>query len=238
MRVRVRFFAGTRDAVGVASRDVDAGPAPTVGGLFETLAEEHPRLARYRGHALLALNGAFVPETTRLSEGDEVVIMPPVSGGQADRRDEVVDVPAVDPAPFSLDALVAGLDSEGAGAVVAFEGLVRDSSAERPGVRVARLDFEAYLPLAERVIEEVRGEAISKFGLVDARVRHRTGTLTVGEPIVAVVVSAAHRAAAFEAAAWIMTELKTRVPIWKREVDEGDAHWWVNDPPTGRPGTE
>jgi molybdopterin converting factor subunit 1 len=218
MRVRVRFFAGTRDAVGAAQRVLDLDAGATTGDLFARLAADHPLLARYRQHALIARNGEMVGDRAPLAEGDEVAVMPPVSGG------------ALDEAPFSLDGLVEGLRKEGAGAVVTFTGLVRPTSGEQPGARVERLEFEAYEPMAERTLEEVREEAVAKFGLVDARIRHRVGALALKEPIVAVVVSARHRREAFEAAAWIMDELKTRVPIWKREVDADGARRWVNDP--------
>jgi molybdopterin synthase catalytic subunit len=203
------------------------------------LCAEHPRLARYQPHALYAMDGAFVPITTRVT-GREIAVMPPVSGGAGafpgeDPRREAREDPweqAVDSAeataalqygPFSLDALVAELEKAGAGAVVGFLGYVRgDDGTER-------LRFEAYAPMAEAAIETLVGEARAKFGLTGCLVRHRIATLAVGEPIVAVVTAAPHRRAAFEAAQWIMDELKTRVPIWKAEEGAHGARW-VNDP--------
>lgn len=222
MQVRVRLFAGTRDAVGAPSLHVEMPEGAQVEDLLAALCREHPRLAGYRAHALVAVDGAFSTGTASLREGCEVAIMPPVSGGSG----------ALTDAPFSLDALVAEVGSRSAGAVVGFVGLVRDTSGERPEARVERLHFEAFAPLAEREIGTLRTEACAKFALSGCLVRHRLGTLAVGEPIVAVVTAAPHRRAAFEAAMWIMDEIKTRVPIWKREhVADGTAEW-VNDPTT------
>lgn len=208
MRVRVRLFAGTREAVGAAALDVDVPERATVGDLFETLARAHPRLGAYRDVALLAVDGAFVPRTSPLRPGSEAAIMPPVSGGRGMLHE----------GPLLLDELRRELRAEGAGAVAAFLGLVRGNE------RVTELRFEAYERMAEAELARVRDEAVAKFGLLDCLIRHRLGTLPAGEPIVAVLAAARHRREAFEAAAWVMDELKTRVPIWKNEAGK-----WVND---------
>ena len=214
MKVRLRVFAGTRDVVGAPSLDLDLPDGARVEDAFAAACARHPGLARYRGHALLALDGAFVPASTPLRAGATLAIMPPVSGGSGSLQE----------GPFSLDALAAQVRREGAGAgaVVAFVGVVRGDEG------VARLRFEAYAEMAEREIEAVRREAIAKFGLLGCLVRHRIALLEVGEPIVAVVTSAAHRREAFEAAMWVMDELKTRVPIWKQEQGAARERW-VND---------
>lgn len=223
MRVRVRLFAGTRDAVGAPSVEVDLPPGATLGDLVDRLCARHPRLEGYRHHALLAVDGAFSPPRTPLREGAEVAVMPPVSGGAGQPDKALVD------GPLSLDAMVAELDRAGAGAVVAFLGQVRGTSGEAPGARVERLRFEAYEPMAEVEIARLREEATRKFRLAGCLVRHRLGVLGVGEPIVAVACAAAHRREAFEAAQWLMDQLKASVPIWKREEGPSVARW-VNDP--------
>lgn len=208
--MRVRLFAGTRDAVGAPSLEVDLPEGARVEDLLARLCAEHPRLAPYRPHALYALDGRFVPASAALRSGAELAIMPPVSGG------------ALQEGPFSLDALVAELERTGAGAVVGFVGYVRGDGG------VERLRFEAFAPMAEREIASLREQAIAKFGLTDLIVRHRVATLPVGAPIVAVVAASPHRRAAFEAAQWVMDELKARVPIWKAEEGAAGAQW-VND---------
>ncbi|HVM44314.1 MAG TPA: molybdenum cofactor biosynthesis protein MoaE [Candidatus Thermoplasmatota archaeon] len=214
MRVRVRFFAGTRDAVGAPALDVDVPEGARVADVVDAVCERHPPLARYRPHALYALDGAFVPTTQPVRAGAEVAMMPPVSGGDGRRLQE---------GAFSLAALVADLEKQGAGAVVAFVGYVRGDEG------VSRLRFEAYGEMAEREIRALEEAARAKFSLTGVVVRHRVATLAVGEPIVAVVAAAPHRRDAFEAAAWLMDELKTRVPIWKAEEGPAGARW-VNDP--------
>lgn len=220
MRVRVRLFAGTREAVGSGAVELDLAEGARVSDAFDALCARHPRLAPYRPHALLAVDGAFVPPTTLLRAGAELAIMPPVSGGSAPHF--------LQEDAFSLDALVAEVERRTAGAVVAFVGYVRGDHG------VSQLRFEAYEAMAEREIAQLVEQATSKFALTGCIVRHRVATLGVGEPIVAVVTAAAHRRAAFEAAMWIMDELKARVPIWKAEEGPGSASArWVNDPTEG-----
>jgi molybdopterin synthase catalytic subunit len=217
VKVHVRLFAALRDVVGASSIWIDLPHGALAEELVDELARRHPRFAPYREHTMIAVQGTFLQEDAKLHEGDEVALMPPVSGG------------SVTTGPFSLDELVASVERRGAGAVVAFVGLVRETSGERPGERVERLHFEAFAPLADRAIQEIEQEAVSTFGLTGVVVAHRVETLAVGEPIVAVVAASAHRAAAFEATAWIMDALKARVPIWKQEDGPG-GRVWVNDP--------
>lgn len=214
MKVKVRFFAGTREAVGAPSLDVDVPDQASLADVVALLERAHPRLAAYREHALLAVDGRFAPATTRLHAGAEVALMPPVSGGAGRALRE---------GPVRAEDALATLRTDGAGAVVTFLGLAR------PPASVLR--FEAYEPMAEAELARVRDEAVTKFGLVDAAIAHATGDVPLGAPAVAVAVAARHRREAFEAAAWIMDELKTRVPIWKQErAPSGEARW-VNDVP-------
>lgn len=222
MRVRVRLFAGTREAVGAPQVTLELPEGATARDAVDRLCAAHPRLAGYRATMLLAVDGAFARPEAALAEGAELAIMPPVSGG--DGAVAIVD------APLRLDPLVASLEARGAGAIVAFLGLVRETSAEAPEARVVALRFEAHETMALAQLREVRAEAIAKFGLTDMLLRHRLGELPVGEPIVAVVAAAPHRRAAFEAAMWAMDELKTRVPIWKEERDANGGARWINDP--------
>lgn len=220
MQVRVRFFAGTREAVGASALAVELPEGARLSDLVERLVAQHPRLAAYAHALLLAQDGRVVTPGEAVREGAEVALMPPVSGGSGD---------TLSPEPFSLDEMLAEASREACGAVASFVGLVRASGGEDPRERVARLHFEAYEPMARAEIERIREEAVAKFGLGACLVRHRLGTLEVGEPIVAVVASAPHRRDAFAAVAWVMDELKTRVPIWKQE--EGPAgRRWIRDP--------
>ncbi|HWH08177.1 MAG TPA: molybdenum cofactor biosynthesis protein MoaE [Candidatus Thermoplasmatota archaeon] len=212
MRVRVRLFAGTRDAVGAGAVDVDLPESATLGDVFDALARDHPRLGAYRGCALLALDGRLQPPTAPVRGAREAAILPPVSGGRG----------ALHEGPLSLDALRGELRAEGAGAVAAFLGVVRGDEG------ISSLHFEAYEAMAEAELSRIAEEAARKFGLLDCLLRHRVGDLAVGEPIVAVLAAARHRREAFEAVAWAMDEVKARVPIWKRQAGR-----WVNDPTSG-----
>jgi molybdopterin synthase catalytic subunit len=227
LHVRVRFFAGTRDAVGGARLRVEVPEGARVEDLVAALCAAHPRLVPYRPTLLLAVDGAYASPDAALREGAEVALMPPVSGGSGG------DVAIVD-APLRLAPLVASLEARGAGAIVGFLGLVRATSGERPGARVERLRFEAHEAMAMAEMRRLRDAALAKFALTDLILRHRLGELPVGEPIVAVVAAAPHRRAAFEAAQWVMDELKRSVPIWTQEVDADGAATWVNDPTTAR----
>jgi len=125
-------------------------------------------------------------------------------------------------APIDLAELVAATRGNGDGAVSLFLGTVRDVNAGR---RVLHLEYEAYGGMAEREMERIAGEAISRFGVARVSIVHRTGRLTIGEASVAIAVASAHRAAAMEACTWVIDTLKTAVPIWKREHFEGGAVW-------------
>lgn len=213
MRIHVRLFAGLREAVGAGTLEVEAPERATVADVLAQLEREHPRLAAYRAHVLLAVDGEFSTPRHVLAAGSTVALMPPVSGGASLHAE-----------PLDERALHAELGVAGAGAVVIFWGLARDE-----GGAVEWLDFEAFDELAQRELSRVRSDAIAKFGLVDCVIHHRTGKVPVGQAAVGVATSARHRAAAFEAAAWVMDELKARVPIWKREMGRERKHW-VNDP--------
>ncbi len=222
MRVRVRLFAGTRDAVGAPDAHLDLPEEARLRDALDRLCAAHPRLAPYRPTMLLALDGAFATPDSPLHDGAEIALMPPVSGGA--ERVAIVE------GPLRLDPLVAALETQEAGAVVAFLGLVRPTSHERPRAQVERLHFEAHEAMALSEMARLRREAIARFHLADLIIHHRLGTLPLGEATVAVAAAAPHRRAAFDAAQWVMDELKTRIPIWKQEIDRDGSKAWVNDP--------
>ncbi|HWQ13839.1 MAG TPA: molybdopterin converting factor subunit 1 [Roseiflexaceae bacterium] len=217
MHVTVRYFAGHRDITARAEEKVELAAGASVGALWELLAARYPRLAGYTGRLLYAVNQEFATPATELRDGDEVAFIPPVSGGTDTPRFLVTPEP-LDPAP--LVALVAAPDM---GAVVTFAGVVRDNFGGRA---TARLEYEAYAPMAERVLAQIAAEARDRFGTGGIAVHHRVGTLEIGETAVLVVVASAHRQAAFAAAGWIMDRIKEVAPIWKKEIwADGEAEW-------------
>ncbi len=221
-RIVWRLFAGPREAAGAREVVVDVPVGATVEQAVDALVERAPALAAWRATVVVSVNREVAAPGARVREGDELAFMPPVSGGGEAR---VVD------GRLSLDGAAATLARDGAGAVVAFLGIVR-SEPTAIAERVERLEFEAYPAMADRELVDLRARAIAKFDLVDALLWHRVGVLATGEDIVLVAVSARHRHEAFEAASFLMDELKRAVPIWKKEVGTTQTAW-VNDPVTG-----
>ncbi len=204
MNVTVRLFAGLRERAGC---DEVALELPEGARVADALA----RMGDVIGDVpvVMAVNQEYADDGHSLAAGDELALIPPVSGGSV----SVVHVRVTDE-PLTLDPLVARVSDPRAGAVVTFTGVTRE---------VAELDYEAYVPMAERQMERIVTEAIERHGLCAAAAEHRIGAVPLSEPSVAIAVSAPHRAEAFAGAREIIDEIKARAPIWKRE--EGD---WVS----------
>ncbi|MGH2889042.1 MAG: molybdenum cofactor biosynthesis protein [Solirubrobacteraceae bacterium] len=155
---------------------------------------------------VIAVNREYAPEDLMLSPGDELALIPPVSGGSIG----VAHVRITDE-PLSLDALLARVADPRAGGIATFLGVTRE---------VPELEYEAYAPMAEREMERIVQAAIERHGLCAAAAEHRLGTVPLSEASVAIAVSAPHREQAFAGAREIIDELKARAPIWKREEGE------------------
>ena len=217
MEIRLRYFAVIRETLGRAdeTREVDVGT--TVGGLFDLLEQEEPRLARMRRSTLLMVNQEYVPPAHELRAGDEVALIPPVSGGEPAARLIRVQSQQLDSA--EVEAAVA---DPGAGAIVVFLGTVRERARGR---QVLALEYEAYAPAAEKMMDRIADEIAARWGIDRVAMVHRTGRLGVGEASVVIAVSAAHRGEAFAACAYAIERLKEIVPIWKKERYADGAVW-------------
>jgi molybdopterin synthase catalytic subunit len=228
VHISIRAFAGYREAIGERALQLDLAPNTTVAQAWTALCGSYPRLTRLPAPAAFAVNDEYVRADTALRDGDELILVPPVSGGV--ERDPSSGTQAgggrvhvaVTAGGISMDEMVARVRHPQAGAVVLFLGTVRDN---REGARVHHLEYEAYEPRALRDMRDVCDEAAARWPLLVVAMIHRVGTLGVGEISVAIAVSAPHRADAFAAGKYAIDALKQRVPIWKKEVWEGGEVW-------------
>ncbi|MBA2297709.1 MAG: molybdenum cofactor biosynthesis protein MoaE [Actinobacteria bacterium] len=207
MRISARLFAGLRERAGTGRRELELPLGARVADVWAALdlGDEPPGL-------LYAVNKAYAAADASLAEGDEVAVIPPVSGG--DFR--------LSAHPLSLDAVVREVARDAAGAIATFMGTVRDSSRER---RVIRLEYEAYEGMAEQAMAALAAELKTRYELCEVAIHHRTGVVEIGEPSVVIAVSAPHRADALAACKDAIDTLKRTVPLWKKELYEGGEEW-------------
>lgn len=210
MRIQVRLFAVLRERAGYEVIELELAADATVADATEAIAaraglgELIQRLP-----AVMAVNREYAPPERRLRAGDELALVPPVSGGAP-----VVHA-RVSPEALSLGGVAGRVGSPRAGAVVTFQGTTRD---------VERLEYEAYVEMAEERIASILRECVARHALEAAAAEHRIGTVPLGEAGVVVAASAAHRGEAFAGAREAIDRIKAEVPIWKREVERrGDA---------------
>jgi molybdopterin synthase catalytic subunit len=204
MTIRVRLFAGLRERAGWAQREIDVTSVGEVWPALD-LGEEPTGL-------LYAVNKEYATREHALMDGDEVALIPPVSGGAFLLSDE----------PLSLDRVVDQVRDDEAGAIATFTGTTRIHSRDRT---VTHLEYEAYEGMAERVMAEIAEGLQARYELCAIAIHHRVGRVGIGETSVVIAVSAAHREAALAACKDAIDELKERVPLWKKEVYAGGEEW-------------
>jgi len=237
MQVRVIPFGILKEWLGPAAATVELPEGATVGTLLERLHAELPERApkEVLSGIAVGVNAEYARASQVLHEGDEVGLLPPVSGGRTARPanplDEGNDEPSVLVALTreAIDAarIIATAKSGEDGAVVVFDGIVRNHSRGR---RTLYLDYEAYEEMAIRQMRELGEKARGRFGVRQVTVVHRLGRLEIGETSVLIVVASAHRSAAFEACRWLIDQIKQTVPIWKKETFADGAVWAPGDP--------
>ena len=205
MKVTVRLFAGLRERAGWSERELDG---------IERLGDVWPALAlgAEPEGLLYAVNKEYADRERALADGDEVALIPPVSGGDFRLSD----------GPISLDDVVREVADERAGAIATFTGTTR---VESRGRRVLHLDYEAYPGMAEDAMAQIGARLLEKHDLCAVAIHHRVGRVEIGEPSVVIAVSAPHRASALAACAQAIHTLKETVPLWKKEVYEGGEEW-------------
>ena len=204
MGVKVRLFAGLRERAGWSERELEAATVADVWPALE-LGEEPKGL-------LYAVNKEYADRDRELADGDEVALIPPVSGGAFLLSEE----------PLSLDRAVDEVRDHRAGAIATFTGTTRNRSRERD---VQYLDYEAYEGMAEGLMTEIATELTTRYELCGVAIHHRVGRVEIGETSVVIAVSAPHRGDALAACKDAIDELKQRVPLWKKEVYAGGEEW-------------
>ena len=245
MRIRVRLFAIQRELAGTREVPLDLPDEASVADAWDALVGIYPALAPGRASVRFARNGAYADESTELADGDEVAMIPPVSGGTGPRRILEVRPEAFDAA--ILEHLGERLATDEDGAVVGFLGRTRSSpgtpapgqeaeAAQHRDRTVEALEYEAHESMAVAVLEEIADEVARRFGVERLAIVHRTGEVPLGDVSVAIVAVSPHRDAAFEAARYAIDETKARAPIWKAERFE-DGHVWIGEPARTGPAT-
>ena len=263
LRVRIRLFAMQWELAGTRELSVDLPAGATVEAAWAALVGRFPALVPGRSSVRFAVNGVYAAPEMQLGDGDEVAMIPPVSGGGGEGspprdagesppvgqdlpspvgagRHRILEVRAAPLGRDILDELAGRLATPEDGAVVGFLGITRRSpgtpapgqeseAARHAGRSVDALDYEALEPMALRILDEIAGEVLARFGVERLAIVHRIGEVPLGEASVAIVACAPHRAAAFDAASYAIDETKARAPIWKAERFV-DGHVWIGSP--------
>jgi molybdopterin synthase catalytic subunit/molybdopterin converting factor small subunit len=245
MQVRVLPFGVLKDWLGVSASTVDLPEGATVAELLERLTTTLParHLVPPLSSIAVSVNAEYATSTHVLQEGDEVGLLPPVSGGGPTHPTEIPDeiglptslaasldrslVTALTRVPIDAENLIAAAKRGEDGAVVVFDGIVRNHTRGR---QTLYLDYEAYEEMARKQLDELTGEARTRFGVRQVTLVHRLGRLLVGETSVLIVVASTHRAQAFDACRWLIDTLKKTVPIWKKETFADGAVWAAGEP--------
>jgi molybdopterin synthase catalytic subunit len=229
MRVHILTFGVLKDWLGSAGSSIELEDGSTVADLLERLAHHRAGLAAALRGIAVSVNAEYAVAARVLCDGDEVGLLPPVSGGvsgaAADSESPVITFLTRD----AIDAgkLVAAAKQGEDGAVVVFDGIVRNHTRNR---QTLHLDYEAYDEMALKQMDELARDAITRFSVRGVTLVHRLGRLEVGETSVLIVVASAHRAPAFDACRWLIDTLKKTVPIWKKETFVDGAVWAAGEP--------
>ena len=255
LRIRVRLFAMQREAAGMRELRLEVPLGSTVDDAWKAVVATVPALAPGRSSLRFAVNGEYTDDDRTLADGDELACIPPVSGGSGEAegdgdasRRRILRIEA-EPLARDLGSRLADeLATDEDGGVVTFIGRTRVTpgtpapgqeaeAARHAGRVVEELDYEAFEPLALRVLGEIADEIEARFGVERLAIVHRTGEVPLGEASVAIVACSPHRDAAFQAARYAIDETKGRAPIWKAERFR-DGKVWIGEPARESPRDE
>ncbi|MEO8456631.1 MAG: molybdopterin converting factor subunit 1 [Chloroflexota bacterium] len=219
--ITVRLFARLAELAGTRETTLDIGEGLTAGDAYALLARRFPDIARFESSVRFARNQDYIIAETPLADGDELALIPPVSGGS--------DLFEVTTEPLDSQRVMDAVKRDDAGAVTLFYGIVRNTNLGR---RVLYLEYDAYPEMAPSVMREIAAEIKGIWQVAEIACQHRTGRLEIGETSLLVAVSSGHRKEAFDACHAYVDALKERAPIWKKEVFEGGEAWIEGDPTT------
>lgn len=214
--VTILLFGRAREFAGSSSIELVVPEPATVEGAFDVLRRAHPKLGEMERSLLFAINEEYASRTDSLSEGDRLAVLPPVSGGSAD------DVFALTREPIDIPGLRAKLLTGDSGAVVIFDGVARNNTKGRPTLY---LEYEGYPEMALRTMSQIAAEVHDRWPINRVGIVHRLGRIEISESSVVIIVTSAHRKAAFEACHYAIDRLKKIVPIWKKEYFADGVVW-------------
>lgn len=224
MQVHVLFFGRLKDIVGMAQDEAELAAGESVEDLFSRYGSRFPELARFRPSVVASVNQEFAEWKAPLASGDEVAFLPPVSGGQAlaAREKTGEDMYRLVRAPIRAEEIVAQMRAPEDGAVVVFDGMVRNNSGGRTTLYLV---YEAYEPMAVAKMREIGEQIRRAYPIHRLAMVHRLGRLEIGETSIFIAISSPHRRAAFDACRVAIDTLKRTVPIWKKEYFADGAVW-------------
>lgn len=217
MSCKIRFFAGVAEATGHRDYTLELPEGATIADLLDKLQSEFPQAADLLAKSFFSINQEYVDASAVVSNGDEIAVIPPVSGGSgADPRFEITTE------PLSADVIIKKVSNPYAGAILTFVGTVREFTQVQ---RTVHLEYEAYPEMAIKKMVEIAREIEEKWPGTQVAMTHRIGKLEIEEASVIIAVATPHRAASFEAGRYAIERLKQIVPIWKKEVWEDGSEW-------------
>jgi MoaE-MoaD fusion protein len=226
IKITLLLFGQAREWVGLSTFAIELEPPATVQSAFAILKAKHPRLAEMERSLLFAVNEEYASPSHPLADGDQLAVLPPVSGGEAGVR----DIFEITREPIDIGVLRARLLEGDSGAVVIFDGVARDNTKGR---RTLHLEYEGYEQMALRTMEQIGREVHERWSINRVGIVHRLGRIDITESSVVIIVTSAHRKIAFEACHYAIDRLKKIVPIWKKEFFEDGAVWVETRKPAG-----
>jgi len=225
MEVRVLFFGILKDLAGCSGETLPLPEDASVGDVLRHYETAIPELKRLLPSLAISVNQEYAAPEVKLRSNDEIGLLPPVSGGA-----QITTVSAkvsLVRDRIDTESLLQNIKAGDDGAVVVFDGIVRNNTRGR---RTLYLNYEAYEDMAQKQMEDLRQQALQQFKVREVLIQHRLGRLEIGETSVLIVVASAHRAAAFDANRWLIDTLKRTVPIWKKEYFEDGSVWADGEP--------